>query len=66
MVRIFHFMVRRKSKSCTLIILDLFSLVAKVGTILNQNGGDFLFGRCRQKAVHIWEDTDEYGWPDYN
>jgi hypothetical protein len=31
-----------------------------------------LFGRCRalvklsiQKAVHIWEGTDEYGWPEY-
>jgi hypothetical protein len=36
------------------------------------NGGDFLFGRCRalvklsiHKAIHIWEDTDEYGWPEF-
>jgi hypothetical protein len=36
------------------------------------NGGDFLFGECKGLvklsilgAVHILEDTDEYGWPEY-
>jgi hypothetical protein len=36
------------------------------------NGTDFLFSKCRalvylsiRKAVHIWEDTDEYGHPEY-
>jgi hypothetical protein len=33
---------------------------------------DFLFSKCRalvylsiHKAIHIWEDTDEYGRPEY-